>query len=60
VAFDLPAGGRRLTQRAEGFVATIVNGQVVYRNGVASGALPGTLVRGPQAVSAAERELVEA
>ena len=60
VAFDLPAGGRRLTQRAEGFVATIVNGQVVYRNGVATGALPGELVRGPQSVPTEEKVLAEA
>ncbi len=46
--FDLPAGGRRLLQRASGYVATLVSGTVVYRNGVATGALPGRLVRGPQ------------
>jgi N-acyl-D-aspartate/D-glutamate deacylase len=48
IAFDLPAGGRRLTQKADGFVATIVNGEIVYRDGVATGALPGRLVRGQQ------------
>ncbi|WP_157219600.1 N-acyl-D-amino-acid deacylase family protein [Flavisphingomonas formosensis] len=48
VAFDLPAGGRRLTQRASGYVATIVNGIVVYREGEPTGALPGRLIRGPQ------------
>jgi N-acyl-D-aspartate/D-glutamate deacylase len=47
--FDLPAGGRRLTQRAAGFVATIVNGTVTYREGVPTGALPGRLVRGSRA-----------
>ena len=46
VAHDLPAGGRRMQQRADGFVATIVTGQVTYRDGVATGALPGRLVRG--------------
>jgi N-acyl-D-aspartate/D-glutamate deacylase len=46
--FDLPAGGRRLLQRASGYVATIVSGTPVYREGVATGALPGQLVRGPQ------------
>jgi N-acyl-D-aspartate/D-glutamate deacylase len=46
--FDLPAGGRRLLQRASGYVATIVSGTPVYRQGVATGALPGRLVRGPQ------------
>ena len=45
VAHDLPAGGRRMHQRAEGYVATIVSGEVTYRNGVATGALPGRLVR---------------
>lgn len=43
---DLPAGGRRLVQEAEGFVATIVAGQVVYEDGQPTGALPGRLVRG--------------
>jgi N-acyl-D-amino-acid deacylase len=43
---DLPAGGRRLTQHADGYVATIVSGEVTYREGVATGALPGRLVRG--------------
>jgi N-acyl-D-aspartate/D-glutamate deacylase len=44
--FDLPAGGGRLMQGASGFAATIVNGKVVYRDGVPTGALPGELVRG--------------
>jgi len=48
VAHDLPSGGRRLVQRADGYAATIVNGTVVYRNGLPTGALPGRLVRGPQ------------
>ena len=46
--YDLPAGGRRLIQRAEGYVATVVSGAPVYRNGEATGALPGRLLRGPQ------------
>lgn len=50
---DLPAGGQRLLQRAEGYDATIVAGAVTYRNGEATGALPGRLVRGAQAVRAA-------
>ena len=45
---DLPAGGRRLVQQAEGYVATIAAGQVTYEGGEAAGALPGRLVRGPQ------------
>ena len=48
MAFDLPAGGKRLLQGAQGYVATIVSGEVVYRDGKAAGALPGKLVRGPQ------------
>jgi len=46
VVHDLPAGGRRLHQRADGFVATIVSGTVTYRHGEPTGALPGRLVRG--------------
>ena len=42
---DLPAGGRRLLQGAEGYVATIVNGVVTRRHGVDTGARPGRLVR---------------
>jgi len=49
VAYDLPAGGRRLIQRAEGYVATIVAGEVTYRDGEPTGALPGRLLRGAQA-----------
>ncbi|RJG00618.1 N-acyl-D-amino-acid deacylase family protein [Noviherbaspirillum sedimenti] len=48
-AYDLPSGGRRLQQRAEGYVATVVSGMVTYRNGKATGALPGRLVRRQQA-----------
>jgi N-acyl-D-aspartate/D-glutamate deacylase len=48
VVYDLPSGGRRLMQRAEGYVATIVGGQPVWRNGAPTGALPGRLVRGSQ------------
>ena len=39
--WDLPAGGKRLLQRATGYRATIVSGQVTYRDGEATGALPG-------------------
>jgi len=48
VAYDLPNGGRRLTQKAEGYAATIVAGSIVYREGEPTGALPGRLVRGAQ------------
>ncbi len=53
VAYDLPAGGRRLVQRADGYVATIVAGQVTYRDGEPTGALPGRLLRGAQAAPTA-------
>jgi len=53
VAHDLPAGGRRLIQRAEGYVATIVAGQVTYRDGAPTDALPGRLLRGAQSQPAA-------
>ena len=43
--FDLPAGGRRLVQRAEGYEATIKAGEVIFESGVHTGALPGKLVR---------------
>jgi N-acyl-D-aspartate/D-glutamate deacylase len=50
---DLPAGGRRLVQTADGYDATVVRGAVVYRQGIATGALPGRLVRGVQPAPAA-------
>ena len=43
---DLPAGGRRLVQRPEGYRYTIKSGQVTFENGEHTGALPGGLVRG--------------
>jgi len=49
VAYDLPAGGKRLLQRASGYTATVVAGQVTYRDGEATDALPGRLLRGAQA-----------
>jgi N-acyl-D-aspartate/D-glutamate deacylase len=48
LAYDLPAHGRRLLQRAEGYVHTLVGGVETYANGEATGALPGRLVRGRQ------------
>lgn len=51
VRYDLPAGGKRLVQRADGYVATLVSGEVVHREGEPTGALPGRLVRGPQAAA---------
>lgn len=43
---DLPGGARRLVQHADGYVATANAGQVVVEAGQATGALPGTLIRG--------------
>ena len=45
IAYDLPAGGRRLRQIADGYLATIKSGVVTYRDGEHTGALPGRLVR---------------
>jgi N-acyl-D-aspartate/D-glutamate deacylase len=52
VAYDLPAGGRRMRQLADGYVATIVSGVVTYRNGQPTGELPGRLVRGARRAEA--------
>jgi N-acyl-D-amino-acid deacylase len=49
MVFDLPAGGRRLIQRAEGYKFTILTGEVTFQDGVATEAMPGKLIRGPQA-----------
>lgn len=49
VLYDLPAGGKRMVQRTRGYEATIVAGEVVYRNGEPTNALPGRLVRGARA-----------
>ena len=45
---DLPGGGRRLDQSADGYVATIVSGEVIAENGAPTAARPGTLIRGRQ------------
>ncbi|MBX3585334.1 MAG: amidohydrolase family protein [Ramlibacter sp.] len=48
---DLPAGGRRLTQAASGYLATLVAGEAIMENGAPTGAMPGRLVRGPRHAS---------
>jgi N-acyl-D-amino-acid deacylase len=48
-SYDLPAAGRRLSQRADGYRATVVSGSITYRDGVSTGALPGRLIRGAHA-----------
>jgi N-acyl-D-amino-acid deacylase len=45
LAYDLPAGARRLKQKSTGILATVVNGKVLMRNGEHTGALPGKLLR---------------
>ena len=57
VIYDLPAGGRRVFQTAEGYVATIVSGEVVLENGKSTGAMPGRLIRGSQPAPAAQAAL---
>ena len=52
IIFDLPAGGRRLFQGARGYLATIVNGEVIMENGEYTGATPGKLIRGAQPMTA--------
>ena len=53
ITYDLPAGGRRLDQTADGYVATIVSGEVIAENGVPTSARPGRLIRGRQPAPAA-------
>ena len=52
IAWDLPAGGRRLLQRAEGYEMTICSGEVISERGQQTGALPGQLIRGAQGSAA--------
>lgn len=49
LAHDLPAGARRLKQKSDGLLATVVNGKTLLRNNEHTGALPGKLLRGPLA-----------
>jgi N-acyl-D-aspartate/D-glutamate deacylase len=49
VVHDLPAGAKRLVQRCRGIAATVVNGEILLRDGKPAGALPGRLLRGPLA-----------
>ena len=50
LAFDLPAGGKRLLQKAVGYDYTIKSGEITFENGVLRDARPGGLIRGPQEV----------
>ncbi|MEI4509450.1 amidohydrolase family protein [Sphingopyxis sp. CCNWLW253] len=55
---DLPAGGKRLSQKSEGYVATIVSGVATYRDGFPTGALPGRLLRGVRGTPQPEPQVV--
>ncbi len=55
MVYDLPAGGRRLVQGAKGYRVTIKSGRVVFADGVATGVLPGRVLRGPQVADARGR-----
>ena len=46
IVHDLPAGGRRFVQKADGYTASIVSGEVAFREGEPTGALGGKLIRG--------------
>ena len=48
MAYDLPAGGKRLIQRSLGYLHTLVRGVETHTDGTATGELPGRLIRGPQ------------
>ncbi len=48
MVFDLPCDEKRLVQRADGYTATIVSGEVTFEDGEATGAMPGRILRGPQ------------
>ena len=60
MVYDLPTGARRLMQKATGYVATIKSGQVIYREGEPTDALPGKLIRGRQPAPAPHREALAA
>jgi N-acyl-D-amino-acid deacylase len=49
-AYDLPAGGKRLMQKAKGYVATLKSGTVVREGDESTGERPGVLLRGPSSV----------
>ncbi len=51
VKHDLPAGGKRLSQKADGYVATVLSGVITYRDGKPTGRRPGRLVRGARGVA---------
>lgn len=54
MAYDLPTGGKRMLQKVDGFRYTIVNGEIIVRDGVMTEAMPGRVVRGPQGTRLAQ------
>ena len=59
MVYDLPAGGRRLIQKIDGYRYTIVSGVVTYEDGAPTGKMPGKLIRGPQSAADGERLAAE-
>ncbi|MBV7255783.1 D-aminoacylase [Pacificimonas sp. WHA3] len=59
LAFDLPAGGKRLLQRADGYMYTIKRGELTFEDGSPTGKRPGQLIRGPQDVPESMRMAAE-
>ena len=59
IVYDLPAGGRRLIQKIDGYRYTIVSGVITYDDGQPTGKMPGQLVRGPQQASQAKKLAAE-
>jgi len=60
IVHDLPGGGKRLHQSADGYVATVCNGKVIMEDGQPTGELPGRLLRGPQHALSGEAQSVAA
>jgi N-acyl-D-aspartate/D-glutamate deacylase len=56
ITHDLPAGGRRLMQRASGYTATIIAGKIAFENGDPTGEFNGQLIRGPQPAPAPQAD----
>jgi len=46
MVYDLPAGGKRLLQKAQGYSYTLCNGEITFADGEHTGAMPGRLLRG--------------
>jgi N-acyl-D-aspartate/D-glutamate deacylase len=53
MVYDLPANGKRLVQKIEGYRYTVQSGEITFEDGQPTGSLPGKLIRGPQPAPAA-------